>query len=215
MVSIRLALAGILIAWPAAQAAPVTVTAGEMTTYENGFTAVQQGTRSFKSSLRQTLHLEGVAQPIVSLGTLYYETPNRMLIRFSQPAGEWILVNGTGVAIQKQGKPLQRRDLSAQGKFPSHAASLLDFFHSDAAHWHRDFDVGMARDGDRLFVTLKPFMTPTAPSQGVEQIVTTLGLPGYDILGVEVTIQAGNKIDYEFLDGQRNGPIDEGLFKIP
>jgi len=215
MVSIRAALAGVLIALPVVHAAPAPVSPAEMAAYEKGFTAVQQTTRSFKADLRQTLHLQGVAQPIVSQGKLYYETPDRLAIRFSQPAGEWMLVNGTQVAIQKQGKPLQRRDLSAPGKIPSHAASLLDFFHSDAAHWHRDFDVSMTRDGDHLFVTLKPYMTPTAASQGVEQIVTTLKLPAYDILGMEVTINAGNRIDYEFIDGLRNGYMDGAVFKIP
>jgi outer membrane lipoprotein-sorting protein len=216
MVSIRAAGACALIAVSATlHAEPAPVPPAEMAVYEKGFTAVQQGTRSFRAELRQTLHLQGLAQPIVSLGTLYYETPDRLYIRFSQPAGEWMRVSGTRLAIQKQGQPLQRRDLSAQGKFPSHAASLLDFFHSDAAHWDRDFDVTMARAGDRLFVTLKPYLTPTAASQGVEQIVTTLRLPAYDIVGMEVTINSSNRIDYEFIDGQRNASIDPALFRIP
>jgi outer membrane lipoprotein-sorting protein len=216
MVSIRSAFAFALISLAnPAPAAPQPVSAPELAAYEKGFTAVQQATSSFRSDLHQVLHLDGIAQPISSTGTLYYQSPDRLLIRFSQPAGEWMLVNGTQAAIQKQGKPLQRRDLGSQGKAGSHAANLLDFFHSDAARWHRDFDVSMTREGDHLLVRLKPWMTPTSNSQGVEMIVTTLKLPGYDILGMEVTINQGNRIEYQFLNGQRNAPVDSSLFKIP
>jgi outer membrane lipoprotein-sorting protein len=215
MVSIRTALALGLIAALPARAVPVPVSPAEMASYENGFTAVQQNSKTFRSDLRQTLHLQGVAAPIVSLGTIYYESPDRLLIRFSQPAGEWMLVNGSQVLIQKRGQPLEHRDASAQGKTSSHAASLLDFFHNDASHWHRDFDVTMTRDGNLLFVNLKPYLTPTAPSQGVDHVVTTLRLPNYDLIGMEVAISADNRIQYDFLNGQRNVPLDPALFKIP
>jgi outer membrane lipoprotein-sorting protein len=215
MVSIRAAFALGLIAGANANAAPVPVTPPEMTAYEKGFSAVQQNAKTFRADLRQTLYLQGVAVPIISLGTIYYQAQDRLLIRFSQPAGEWMLVNGSQVAIQKHGRPLQRRDLSPQGKTPSHAASLLDFFHSDASHWHRDFDVTMTREGDLLFVNLKPYMTPTSTSQGVDHIVTTLKLPDYEIVGMEVAITSENRIQYEFLNGRRNVALDPALFKIP
>ena len=197
------------------RAAPQPVSTTDLAGYDKGFAAVQNETHSFRADLRQTLHLQGIAQPITSVGTLYYASPDKLLIRFSQPAGEWMLVNGTQVAIQKQGKPLERRDLSAQGKSGSHAANLLDVFHSDPARWHRDFDVTMTRDGDRLFVQLKPWMTPTSSSQGVDHIVTTLHLPDYALLGIEITINAQNRIDYEFDHGQRNAAVGPALFKLP
>jgi outer membrane lipoprotein-sorting protein len=205
----------VLTAPPPLHAVPQPVSPAEMAKYDQGFAAVQNGTRSFRADLRQTLHLEGIAHPITSTGTLSYASPDRLLIRFSQPAGEWMLVNGTQVAIQKQGKPLERRDLSDQGKAASHEANLLDVFHSDPSRWHRDFDVTMTRNGDRLFVQLKPWMTPTSTSQGVEQIVTTLRLPGYDLLGIEITINGQNRIDYDFINGQRNAPLAPALFQLP
>lgn len=197
------------------RADPQPVSAADLARYDKGFAAVQASTRTFRAEVTQTLHLQGLARPIASVGTLSYANPDKLFIRFSQPAGEWMLVNGSQVAIQKQGKPLERRDLAADGRASSHAASLLDFFHADPARWHHDFDVSMTRDGDRLFVRLKPWMTPTATAQGVEQIVTTLQLPGYDILEMDVTINAGNSIDYQFTHGTRNVTLDPALFKIP
>ena len=220
MVPIRSALAlGLILVLGhrAALGAPVAMKPGQATTFEKGFSAIQQGTKTFQAQLRQTLTLQGVSKPIVSLGTLYYESPDRLLIRFSQPAGEWMLVNGSQMALQKQGQPLQRRDLSAQasGKVPSHAASLLDFFHSGSSRWHQDFAVTMTRDGDLVFVHLKPYLTPTAPSQGVDHIVTTLKLPNYDLVEMEISFNAANGIDYQFQSGRRNMPLDPTLFRMP
>lgn len=186
----------------------------QMAVYEQGFSAVQKTTRTFRADLRQSLHLQGVAQPIVSTGTLFYQTPDRLLLRFSQPAGEWFLINGSVILIQKKGEPLKTMSANPGG-VRSHAASLLDFFHSGAERWSKDFDVKMARDGDHLVVRLKPWLTPTSTSQGVSSITTTLQLPGYDVLEIEVSMNEANRIDYQFIHGLRNVPIDSQLFSPP
>jgi outer membrane lipoprotein-sorting protein len=197
------------------RADPQPVNAADLARYDQGFAAVQASTHTFRADITQTLHLQGLARPIISAGTLDFADPDKLLIRFSQPAGEWMLINGAQVAIQKQGKPLERRDLTTEGRASSHAASLLDFFHANPSRWHHDFDVSMARNGSLLIVHLKPWMTPTATSQGVQEITTTLQLPGYNILGMTVTINAGNSVDYQFTHGSRNAALDPTLFKIP
>jgi outer membrane lipoprotein-sorting protein len=197
------------------RAEPQPVSPAELAHHDQAFSAVQRDTRTFRADVTQTLHLQGIARPIVSLGTLDYISPDKLLIRFTQPAGEWMLVNGSVAVIKKQGKPLERHDLSAQGRSASHAASLLDFFHADPARWHRDFDVTMTRDGDRLLVHLKPYMTPTSTSQGVAQIVTTLQLPAYAIVEMNITLNGANSIDYQFTHGERNAAIDPALFQVP
>ena len=45
--------------------------------------------------------------------------------------------------------------------------------------------------------------------------MTTLGLPAYDLLGMEVDIDSGNRIEYQFSNGRRNVPLDPALFQIP
>lgn len=201
-----------------ALAAPMHATPvsdADLARYDSGFAAVQRSTHTFKADITQTLRLQGLAHPLESVGTLSYADPDKLLIRFSKPAGEWMLVNGSQTAIQKTGKPLERHDLTAQGRSASHTASLLDFFHADPARWHKDFDVSMTRDGDTLSVHLKPWMTPTATSQGVQEIVTKLLLPKYDILEMTITLNGANSVDYQFAHGERNAAIDPALFKVP
>ena len=219
MVSIRAALClGLgLIAQSPAASTPLAVSPAEMANYEKGFSAVQQDAKSYRADFRQILYLEGLNKPIISVGVLYFQSPDRLAIRFSQPAGEWTIVNGAKMALQKQGQPLKVQDLSAEGprKSPSHMASLLDFFHSGAARWHKDFDVGMIRNGDILYVKLTPYLTPTAPAQGVDEILTTLRLPGYDLTDMQINFNSANRFEYQFTNGRRNVPLDSALFQIP
>jgi outer membrane lipoprotein-sorting protein len=182
--------------------------------HDAAFASVQQGTRTFRADITQRLTLQGLARPVVSKGTLYYASPDKLLIRFSQPAGEWMLVNGSQSAIQKTGKPLETHDLATQGRSASHAANLLDFFRADPTRWHKDFDVTMFTDGYFLWVHLKPWMTPTSTSQGVKEVVTALKLPNYDIAGMIVDLGSA-QVEYDFTNGQRNAPIDPTLFKVP
>ena len=216
MVSIRAAGALLLacgLGLLPASAAPVPLSAAELARQDQAFAAAQGATRSFRAELRQTLTLEGLDQPVVSTGELSYLAPDRLFIRFTQPAGEWMRIEGKQFTLQKKGQPLQHRDLAASGN--ANAATLLDFFGGDPRRWHRDFDVAMARDGDRLLVTLVPWRVPTAQRQGVDRIVTTLRLPGYDVEKIEVTIHGANRLEFAFTHGRRNAPIDPALFPAP
>lgn len=196
-------------------AAETPVSSADVARYERNFGALQQSTRTFSADILQTLTLQGLSRPIVSKGVLFYASPDRLLIRFSQPAGEWTLVNGRQAAIQKQGKPLDVRNLSATGKKGAHAANLLDFFRNGPDHWHRDFDVSMTRSGDHLEVHLKPWMTPTSTFQGVDSIVTTLQLPDCEIISMDIAMAGANHIRYEFSNIRRNIAMAPALFVIP
>jgi len=197
------------------RAAEVPVSSGEMAKYEKGFGALQQGTRTFSAEILQTLTLQGLDHPIVSKGLLYFSNPDKLLIRFSQPAGEWMLVNASGAAIKKKGQPVDFHAAKGPGKGGSRPANLLDFFRNGPDHWHQNFDVSMTRDGDKLRVHLKPWMTPTSTFQGVDSILTTLQLPSYEIISMEITMSGANQVRYEFSDAHRNLSLDPALFVLP
>lgn len=195
--------------------ASTAVSPSEKARYESGFSSLQQSTRTFQANLRQTLSLQGISKPIVSTGMLFYQTPDRLLLRFSEPEAERLIVNGTRTAMQKRGRPLQIEDSSTSSVRRSHAANLLDFFSSSAERWNKDFNVSMTRDGNRLLVHLKPWQTPTSTSQGVDEVITTLQLPSYEVLKIEVSVSGNNKVSYEFSNIQRNVPMKADLFGIP
>jgi len=180
--------------------------------YEKGFAAAQGATHTFRAKLRQTLTLQGIDQPVVSTGELFYAAPDRLLIRFSDPAGEWMRIAGGQLFMKKAGQPPVQRDLNQGG---SDASTLLDFFGGDASRWDRDFQVTMTRDGDRLRVELVPWRVPNSKRQGVDRIVTALRLPGYEVLSIGVELNAENRIDFDFSDGRKNVPIDPHLFQTP
>ncbi len=184
---------------------------------EHGFDASQHALHTFQADIVQTLVMQGLDRPIVSRGRLFYQAPDKFLLRFTDPAGEWILSDGKTLSIQKKGQPLLRRDLNPgldAAKSGPGAASLFDFFHSDSARWHRDFDVKLARDGGVLEVSLTPWRTPGAARQGFDGVVTRLQLPDYAPLSI--TVLAGdNRIGYASSHPRRNGPVDPSLFTPP
>ena len=214
-----LAILGLMMALPShAQyevVAPTPLPDSEVAKYDAGFAAIQKTSHTYQAFIAQKLKLQGLAKPVTSMGNLYYVSPDKLLIRFIQPPGEWMLVNGSQSAIQKTGKPLETHDLSAQGPNASHATNLLDFFHADPTRWHKDFDVTMYRSGDELYVHLKPWMTPGSTSQGVQEVMTTLKLPAYDLVGMRVQFNGANYVEYRFFNGQRNAALDPALFTIP
>jgi hypothetical protein len=73
----------------------------------------------------------------------------------------------------------------------------------------------MTREGDRLQVHLKPWMTPTSTFQGVESIVTTLQLPSYELVAMDIVMNGANSVRYDFSDVKRNVPLDATLFALP
>ena len=216
MVSVRAALLGIglgLIAAPfTGLADPAPPSAPETAVYEKGFAAAQAATHTFRAELRQTLTLQGLDQPVVSTGELFYAAPDKLLIRFSDPAGEWMRISGGELEMKKTGQPPVRRDLTQGG---SNAATLLDFFGGDAARWDRDFQVTMSREDDRLRVELVPWRVPGSKRQGVDRIVTVLRLPDYEVISIDVAMNAENRMSFEFSDGRRNAAVDPQLFRTP
>ena len=213
MVSVRAALLGIgliLGTVPGLRAASL-LSEAEVAEQEKGFDAAQHATLSFRARIQQKLTLNGVDQPIVSTGELFYQAPDRLLIRFSDPAGEWMRIEGNQLDVKKAGHEPFHRDLSQGG---SNATTLLDFFTGDSARWHRDFTVSMRRSADSLFVSL----TPLRRSEGAPQasgILTALQLPDYEVKWIMVSLNDGNTLNFRFLDGHRNAHIDPQLFQTP
>ncbi len=212
MVSIRAALplvVGALLAGCAlAPAEPVPLTPAQQAREEKAFGALQRGTQTFQADLRQAVLVRPIFQTLVSVGTIGYRAPDKLEVRFSQPAGQSLRIDDGIVTLTQPGKPPRHIPLdSSNGQ---NAASLLDFFRTDGARWRRDFTVAMARDGEQLFVTLTPL--PGSPKAGhVEQIVTTLRLPDHEVTAMRISVNPFIRVDYQFTRNRRNVPLDPDL----
>lgn len=213
MVSIRAAFPSIaalalLLAGPA-RAEPVALSPAEQAREEKAFGALQRSTKTFQADLRQAVLVRPLFSTLVSTGTIGYQAPDKLEVRFAQPAGQSLRIEDGTVTLTELGKP--RRRIPLDSSSGQNAASLLDFFRTDGARWRRDFRVAMARDGDREMVTLTPL--PGSPKAGhVEQIVTTLHLPDHEVTAMRISVNPFIRVDYQFTHNRRNGPLDAVLF---
>jgi outer membrane lipoprotein-sorting protein len=181
----------------------------EQARYEKKFTQTQQSTKTFFASVRQILSLSGMKKPLVSLGKIYFQNPQGwLLIRYTQPKGEYVLLRDDELFIQKKGKPLKIQPLKNEGGF----MMLRRFFQEDAESWKKDFAVSMFKDAKDLIVMLTPKKRDKMQPLSIE---TRVNRETFSPQKIRLFFEGDNEIIYEFNQAQRNVAISPQLFDLP
>ena len=182
--------------------------------YIDAFVRKQQETQTYEATLKQTLRLRGLKEPVESEGRVCYKAPGELLMSFSKPAGDYLIVTGADIYLKKANRPLVHRKSAAKQTRPDQNAQLLlSLFQGGAADWGAQFDIDMARDGDQLIVTMRP-KQPAAAARQV-RIENMIALPSNEIRSIQISFGEDNSLTYEFSDAKRNRPIDDKLFVAP
>jgi outer membrane lipoprotein-sorting protein len=182
--------------------------------YIDAFVRKQQETQTYEATLKQTLRLRGLKQPVESEGRVYYKAPGALLMSFSKPAGDYLIVTGADIYLKKANRPLLRRKTVAGHVRPDQNAQLLlSLFQGGALDWGALFDIDMARDDDQLIVTMHP-KQPDAAARRVS-IDSIIVLPSNELRSIQVSFGEENSLTYEFSDPKRNRPLDDKLFVAP
>jgi outer membrane lipoprotein-sorting protein len=182
----------------------------EQREFSRAFSKKQKQLKSFQADLKQTLLLEGIRDPVKSVGRIYYQAPDSLLIDFAQPKGEFMLIRGTELYVKKSGKSLLRRKLG-DGPGETNMLMLLALFQNGAVE-NENFEVSMDQVKDRLFVKLIP---KELENKRVLQIENELSLPDLSVRSIKVTFGESNVIRYELSNQKRNPKLSEDLFVIP
>jgi hypothetical protein len=191
-----------------------SVTPEEQQKYSEAFTRQQQQTRTFRAELRQTVMLRGLKEPVTSQGWLYYQSPDSLLLKFDQPAGEFVLLRGSDLHQQKTNKPLMHRKLSEQEKeCGAGPGFLLSLFQNGGTNYYHLFSVHMARTNEALLVTLAPRKRNSKERLG--QIENIIALPSLEIRSIRLQLGPAGSATYEFVNPTRNEPLDPALFAAP
>ncbi|MDQ3564956.1 MAG: outer membrane lipoprotein carrier protein LolA, partial [Pseudomonadota bacterium] len=117
------------------------------------FQTRQRETLTWSATIAQTLTLSGVRDPVVSTGTLAYRAPEQLRLDYTKPAGEFVLVLGDRLFIQKTGARLAEKSLredSAGKPF----LSLLGLLRGQPAEEESDYTAEVTREEDRYTVVL-------------------------------------------------------------
>ncbi len=187
------------------------LSAAETDAFITAFNAKQGATQTYQAELTQQLQLRGLKRPAESRGQLFYRAPAELLLRYDQPAGEFLLLKDADVWFKKTDRPLVHRHQVAGGANPG--KSLLMLFRDDPDGVRRQFNVTVARTNSTLQVTLTPKeKDPHMRLVAIENVVREADL---EVLSVRTIFEGQNQITYEFTNPRRNAPLDAALFAPP
>ncbi|MGH8701622.1 MAG: LolA family protein [Burkholderiales bacterium] len=176
------------------------------------FQTRQRETLTWSATIVQTLTLPGVRDPVFSTGTLAYRAPDRLRLDYTKPAGEFVLVLGDRLFIQKTGARLAEKSLredSAGKPF----LSLLGLLRGQSAEGGSDYTPKIRREEDRYVVVLT--RNADASTQMPARITNTIAADTLELREVIVDLPSGGVLSYRFDAITRNGPLDATHFAVP
>ena len=176
------------------------------------FQTHQRETLTWSATIVQTLTLPGVRDPVVSTGMLAYRAPDRLRLDYTKPAGEFVLVLGDRLFIQKTGARLAEKSLredSAGKPF----LSLLGLLRGQPAEEESDYTPEVKREEDRYTVVLT--RNADASTHMPARIANRIAADTLEVREVVVDLPSGGVLSYHFDAIARNGPLEAAHFTAP
>ena len=193
----------------AVQAAPLS--AERAATLRERFETRQRETRTWACAFTQTQSMAGMRQPIVSTGTLSYRAPELLRLEFAQPAGEFTLVVGDQLFIQKVGKKVAVKSLTGDISGKPYL-SLLGLLRGKPAEDEKFFTPEITREDDHYTIVLT--RKADASSRLPKRITNTIDAESLEVREVLVELPGGT-LSYRFSEPARNRPMDAARFAVP
>ena len=202
--------------WIALLAGSTTLAAPPLSTEEASalrarFQTRQRETLTWSAAVVQTLTLPGLRDPVVSTGTLAYRAPDRLRLDFTKPAGEFVLILGDRLFIQKTGARLAEKSLredSAGKPF----LSLLGLLRGQPAEEENDYTQEVRREDHYAVVLTR---NAGASAQMPARIVNRIAADTLEVREVVVDLPSGGVLSYRFDAITRNAPLDPARFAAP
>jgi outer membrane lipoprotein-sorting protein len=207
MVSIRTAIAALLVVFDPCVAHADTTNADE-------FIAHQVATQTFEADLRQVFHWSFPRRHVESLGHISYQAPDFLSIVLTNPAPEFVLARGQDLYIKRDKKALAVYKLEVHNSKPTQQVQfLLSFFQNGCTNFADLFDANIARTLDACTVTLIPkHSLQMLPLRSVENVIAW---PSMNVRSMRIGLLMDSYIIYEFRNPRRNQPLDATVFEVP
>jgi outer membrane lipoprotein-sorting protein len=173
---------------------------------------LQRETQTYRADLKQTVMMRGLRDPVVSEGAVYFQRPDALAFRFTQPSAEYFLMNGPDIWLKKRNKPLRHRQI---GPDETQAAGdmgfLMSLFKDGGTNTRERYEVAIMRGDGELRVVLTPKQRKPRSRDPV-QIENWVNADTLELARMRIEFEGGSTIAYEFHNPLRNTPLDSALF---
>ncbi len=184
----------------------------KMTALREQFQKHQQQTKTWAATFTQTVSMPGMKQPVVSTGSIACRAGGQLRLDFTRPAGEFVLVLGDQLFLQKAGKRVSVKSLTKDNAGKAFR-SMLNLLQGQLTETEALYTPTISRQGGNYAVVLN--RKPDAPGKGPKRITNTIAADALDVREILVDLPNGGTIHYLFNGAKRNQALAGGLFTAP
>ena len=164
-------------------------------------------TGDYSARFRQTTEYRTLNRRIEGKGRVYFSKPGRMLWRYDEPAGQFVLSDGRHLYFYQ---PVERQVIKTAFGAAFRSDLPLSFL-LGIGDLTRDFRAELT-DGSGDAHVLE--LSPRKPDTGVREVLLSVDPGAYDIRQVRIEDAAGNRWTFRFEDIRHGAGLDPSLFRL-
>ena len=164
-------------------------------------------TRDYSAEFHQTTEYRTLNRRIAGRGSFYFSRPGKMLWRYEEPAGQFVLSDGRHLYFYQ---PAERQVIKTAVGAVFRSDLPLSFL-LGIGKLDRDFRSELLEstaDGHRLK------LIPRRANTGFREIVLTVDAERYDIRRVRMEDSGGNLWTFGFENIRRGAALDPSVFRL-
>ncbi len=164
-------------------------------------------TRDYSAEFHQTTEYRTLNRRIAGRGSFYFSRPGRMLWRYEEPAGQFVLSDGRHLYFYQ---PAERQVIKTAVGVAFRSDLPLSFL-LGIGKLERDFRSELLEStahGHRLK------LVPRRANTGLREITLTVDAEGYDIRRVRIEDGSGNLWTFAFENIRRGVGLDPSVFRL-
>ena len=161
----------------------------------------------FAADFRQETQLKTLNRTLKAWGKVYFKRPGRMLWRYEEPKGEWVLADGNSLYYYQ---PEQAQILKTPLKNAFRSDVPLSFL-LGIGNLKRDFRVTVKGLEQEHYVVQ---LAPKGESGGVDEVLLGVERQAFGIAWARIRDQAGNVTTVRFSNIKRGVGLKDSVFNL-
>ncbi|MDR1130729.1 MAG: outer membrane lipoprotein carrier protein LolA [Prevotellaceae bacterium] len=166
---------------------------------------------SITSDFTQTKHLSFMNEDVVSNGKFFYSKPNRLLMKYEQPAGDLMLINNDQLVMIAAGK-YTKASTRTSAKARTMRNILSSCLQGDASMID-DVKISGEETADSYVITAE--LTKKGRNKNISKVVLHYDKSDLTLSVMRMEERDGSYTVYKLMNKALNQPVDAGVFKAP